>query len=142
MRNLYKTFLSNPYQKINIILAGFIILIFIYSAIFSPEKSNYPIHSADKLLSGNHSMSTGLSRGFSSIMRLRFNEALSYNPFSIRIFMFFLIQLFLRIFFLLYNRNPMHSDIRYIIIPDIAISTVLFIVFFEPFWREILFFRW
>lgn len=136
MKNFYRSLFPGPYQIINGILAGFVILILLYSAIFSPDRNNYPIHSSETLISGNYSMSTGLSRGFSSIMRLRFNEAYAYNPFSIRIFMFFLIQLLLRIFFLFYSRNSAYSEIRYIVIPDIAISTILFIVFFEPFWRE------
>ena len=136
MKKIYRNFFSGSYQITNGILAGFVILIFLYSAIFSPERNNYPIHSSETFISGNYSMSTGLSRGFSSIMRLQFNKAYAYNPFSFRIFMFFLIQLLLRIFFLFYSRNSSHGEMRYIIIPDIAISTVLFIVFFEPFWRE------
>lgn len=136
MGGLKKKILTNPYLTINSLLAGFILLIFLYSAIFSPEKNNYPIHSSYKIITGNDSMSTGLSRGFSSIIRFRFEEALRYNPFSIRIFMFFLIQLLLRIFFISYLRRSIYEDIRFIVIPDIVISIVLFVVFFEPFWRE------
>ena len=141
MKSTEKTFLSNPYQIINIILAGFIVLIFLYSAAFSPEKNNYPIHSAHKLITGENTISTGLSRGFSAIIRLRFTDAFNYNPLSIRIFIFFVIQLFLRLFFLLIDRKPIYSDIRLTYVPDIVISSILFIVFFEPFWREMLFSR-
>ncbi len=141
VNRLRNTILLHPYLSINAILAGFIFLIFLYSAVFSPEKENYIFHSAHETFSVDYSLSTGLSRGFSSIVRLRFNDALNYNPLSIRIFMFFLIQLFLRIFFFLSSKKPVYGDLRFTILPDIVISSVLFIVFFEPFWREMLHFR-
>ena len=137
MKNKVNLFLANPYRSINIIFIGIILLIFLYSAIFSPEKERYPIHSAHEFLTGTGSLSSGLSRGFSSIVRWKFDEAQNYNPLSLRIFMFFLIQLFLRIFFVFYSRNSAKSTLKYIIIPDCIISGVLFLVFFEPFWREL-----
>ena len=69
-------------------------MIFIYSGIFSAEKENHPIKSACKTITGEPCKSTGLSRSFSEIVRFKFESAKSYNKFSIKIFLFFLIQLF------------------------------------------------
>jgi hypothetical protein len=79
------------------VLAAVIILVIAYSALFSPDKARHPVPSTYTLITGEPSSSTGLSRGFSSIVRFRFSEAQEFNPHSISIFMFFLIQLCMRI---------------------------------------------
>jgi len=125
------------YHIINLILSGVILLIFIYSAAFSPEKGNYPVKSSYEKITGQPTLSTGMSRAFSSIVRFNFDEALNYNRFSIRIFIFFLVQFFMRIFILLTTRNNLFGEVKYIVIPDAIISAVMLLIFFEPFWREL-----
>lgn len=97
MKDKYGFIQKEPYHIINLCFAGIIIMIFIYSGIFSAEKENYPIKSACKTITGEPCKSTGLSRSFSEIVRFKFESAKSYNKFGIKIFLFFLIQLFLRI---------------------------------------------
>lgn len=117
-----------PYPKINLIFAGIIVCVFIYSGIFSPEKANHPIPSGYTILTGKPTKSTGLSRAFSAIMQLEFNKALRYNKESLKIFSFFIIQLFLRfIFTLTYARWKS----RKVITADIILSVLLFICCFE-----------
>jgi predicted transcriptional regulator len=129
----------SPYQCVNILLAVFILLIFIYSAVFSAERSNHPVPSSYKIITGQESSSTGLSRSFSSIVRFQFKKANEYNPWGIRIFLFFLIQLFLRIFFTIsYSSLLVKVGIRISVMLDCIISGVMLMVFFEPFWREFL----
>ena len=108
-----------------------IFLVLFYSAIFSPAKSNYPVQSAYTEITGNESISSGLSRSFSEIIRLDFRSAYDYNPYGIRIFLFFLLQLFLRINFLsiVKSRAP---DLSLIIL-DIALSVGIFLIAFWPF---------
>ena len=96
MKNKFGSIQNEPYHIINICFAGIIIMIFIYSGIFSAEKENHPIKSACKTITGEPCKSTGLSRSFSEIVRFRFESAKSYNKFGLKVFLFFLIQLFLR----------------------------------------------
>ena len=110
----------NNYKIINFIIAGIFGLVFIYSGIFTPEKNNYPIHSACKT---QKCSSRGLSRAFSKIVRFEFKEAVEFNKNSIKVFLFFFIQFFLRIginIFLIYNDN------KYILPVDIVISAGLY----------------
>ena len=52
MINIKRSLGSEPYHIINLSFAGIILLIFIYSGIFSAEKNNYPIKSACEILTG------------------------------------------------------------------------------------------
>lgn len=72
-------------------------MIFIYSAIFSAKKDNHPIPSFYEEFTGKESPTSGLSRSFSEIARLHFKEAKKWNVNGLPIFLFFLIQLVMRI---------------------------------------------
>lgn len=118
------------YLRINLVLGGIIILIFVYSGIFSAENNRYPIPSFYERVTGLKSPTSGLSRSFSEIVRGRFNLARSYNASGIPIFAFFLIQLLLRAFTsLLITR--LHFRTRIVAIPDIIASILLFIYCFR-----------
>ncbi len=118
------------YPKINLILAGIILSVFVYSGVFSPEKANHPIPSGYTLLTGETTKSTGLSRAFSAIMQLEFNKALRYNKESLKVFSFFIVQLFFRFLFtLIYARWKN----RRLITTDIILSVLLFIYCFKGF---------
>ena len=85
MKSKYDIFVKEPYHILNICFAGIIILIFIYSGIFSVEKNNHPIKSACATVEGHPCKSEGLSRSFSEIVRFRFESAKSYNKYGIQI---------------------------------------------------------
>lgn len=87
---------KEPYHIINLCFAGIILLIFMYSGIFSADKNNYPIKSACEIIKGEPCPSTGLSRSFSEIVRFKFNSAKEYNKYGLSVFAFFLIQFILR----------------------------------------------
>ena len=119
-----------PYPKINLILAGIILSVLVYSGVFSPEKANHPIPSGYTILTGETTKSTGLSRAFSAIMQLEFNKALRYNKESLKVFSFFIVQLFFRFLFtLIYARWKN----RRLITTDIILSVLLFIYCFKGF---------
>jgi hypothetical protein len=124
---------ENPYILINLILVGTILCIFFYSAIFSPQKNNYPIFSVHDYLTGQNSISTGLSRGFSSIMRGHFNDALDFNRYSIRLFSFFFIQLIMRCIAIFLTWNKKKQFTKYINLSDVFLSIGMFVYFFFPF---------
>ena len=126
-------FPKHPYHSINLSFAGIIFLIFLYSGIFSVEKNNHPIKSACETIIGKPCKSTGLSRAFSEIVRLRFESAKKYNPYSLKIFTFFLIQFLLRFFVsLLIIKLPQYT---YLIIPLDAILAVSLYIY--CFWEMI-----
>jgi hypothetical protein len=81
-----------PYLIINLVLAGLIGLVFLYSGIFSAGKDDHPVPSFYEEITGKPSSSSGMSRAFSEIMRGNINSAREYNPDSPMIFAFFLIQ--------------------------------------------------
>jgi len=117
---------------LNWIFLSVLILILAYSALFSPEKKNHPIPSGSRYISGKPVPSTGLSRSFSAIVRFRFDDARRYNPHGIRLFLFFFMQVFMRIAGLvLVSRLPERS-LTTLFYADALVSGALFIACFWP----------
>ena len=129
MTNKFGSFFKEPYHIINLCFAGIIIMIFIYSGIFSAEKNNHPIKSACEILTGQPCESTGLSRSFSEIVRFKFESAKTYNKYGIKVFLFFLIQFFLRFIVSLFLHHKIISQKRLIIL-DSLISVGLYVCCF------------
>jgi hypothetical protein len=121
-----------PYLIINIFFAGVILLIMVYSGIFSPEKDNYPITCIHEKITGEHCISCGLSHSFSLILKGRIDEAYQWNIYGMRIFLFFLSQFFLRIFFTRYYIKYPGSR-KQLIFLDITGSLIIFLIAFIPF---------
>ena len=89
--------MKKSYIRINLILAGIIACIMLYSGIFSPENDNHPIPCFITILTGHTCPGCGLSRSFSAMIRGQFAEAVQYNSNGPKIFLFFFIQFFLRL---------------------------------------------
>ncbi len=127
MKNKFGSFFQEPYHIINLCFAGIIILIFIYSGIFSAEKDNHPIKSTCEILTGQPCESTGLSRSFSEIVRFKFESAKSYNKYGIKVFLFFLIQLFIRLIVsITYYKKTLQTNLLIIFDSIIAIGLYLY----------------
>jgi len=127
LRIIKHLFFSKSYILINFFFAVIILMIFVYSAIFSAQKNNHPIPS---FCPHEPCASTGLSRSFSEIIRLNFDSAKKFNINGIRIFLFFLIQLFLRVMFsLLYYKSSKNK----VILIDSIVSLSLFFITFKNF---------
>jgi hypothetical protein len=122
-----------PYRILNRIFLSVLILILAYSAVFSPEKKNYPIPSGSRFFSDARVPSTGLSRSFSAIMRFRFQEARQYNPNGIRLFLFFFIQIFMRMAALVIVSRLPEKSLKVLFYADAGLSATLFIACFWPF---------
>ena len=128
---------NEPYLLINIIFAGVIFLIMLYSGIFSPVKDNYPVACIHEKITGQPCVSCGLSHSFSLILRGEITDAYRWNIYGMRVFLFFAGQFLLRVIFsLFYLRYP--STRKQLILFDIIGSSVLFIVAFLPFLTYIL----
>lgn len=124
--------LREPYLMVNTALAGVIIIIMIYSGIFSPETNNYPVECVHEKVTGQQCVSCGLSHSFSLIIRGKIYEAYAWNSYGLRIFLFFAGQLIMRILFSkIYLARP--DSRKQLIIYDIAGSSVLFLIAFMPF---------
>jgi len=128
---------NEPYLIINIVFAGVIGLIMLYFGIFSPEKDNYPIVCVHERLTGEPCVSCGLSHSISLILRGRIDEAYQWNIYGMRVFLFFIAQLLIRIFFSFYYSSRPDSR-KQLILLDIAGSGLMFIVVFWPFILSIL----
>jgi hypothetical protein len=127
---------NEPYLVINLVLAGIIMLIMIYSGIFSPVKNNYPIVCIHEKITGEPCVSCGLSHSFSLILRGKIDEAYRWNRYGMRIFLFFAGELLLRVFFsIIYARNSGFH--RQLITFDIVGSSIIFLIAFLPFIRYI-----
>ena len=134
-----KRLLNEPYLLINLVFAGIIVLILLYSVIFTPEKDNYPVPCIHEKITGEECPSCGISHSFSLIMRGRIGEAYDWNSNGMRVFLFFVAQLLMRIFFSrTYLTDP--GSRRELIILDITGSSLLFLITFMPF--MIYLFRW
>jgi hypothetical protein len=107
-------------------------LFFVYSLSFSARAHNHPIPSFYAKITGKESISSGLSRSFSEIIRGNFKRAKEYNIYGLRVFLFFVVQFFLRFLFsYLYGHEFVARNL--IVISDSVISIILFIVCFCPF---------
>lgn len=122
--------ISSPYIIINLSLAGMIVMVFIYSGLFSASRDNHPVPSFYENITGEPAPSSGLSRAFSEIVRGNLDAARNYNSDSLLIFAFFLIQFVQRILvtILLHIHIP---RTRYLLYADLAISILLLIYCFR-----------
>jgi|SRR6056297_1110913 len=122
--------INNSYHIINFIFAGIILLVFIYSGIFSAQKENHPIPSNSGLIYGKTTPSTGLSRAFSEIVRLNFHKAKEYNEHSVDVFMFFFLQFFLRLGFTEVSLRMKRKQLNFLVFTDAIFSVGMFIYCF------------
>jgi len=128
-----KPAIKRTYLTVNTVLTLAIILIFLYSLIFHGDNGNYPIPSFSRSLTGEDTISTGLSRSFSELVRFNFSAAAGYNPYGLRIWLFFVVELVMRLFVsMLLALRPIQR-INLLIIIDATQAIILFIISFWPF---------
>ena len=129
-------FRNEPYLILNMFFAGVVILMLIYSGIFSPDQNNYPVVCIHEKISGEPCFSCGLSHSFSLIVRGRIQEAYEWNSYGMRVFLFFISQLMLRIAFSIYYLKNASARKHLIIIDSIG-SGLIFLITFRPFLENI-----
>lgn len=115
----------DSYKKINVILIFIIMFVFFY-CFFLPYL-NFGLRSSCDGLPLIYCKSRGLTRAFSQILRFHFREAILYNPFSIKIFGFFLFQLAERFFINCIISFPIFKRV---LIFDISLSVISFLFCF------------
>ena len=86
----------SPYQMINILTGLVIVMVFIYSGIFSTGDGYYPVECAHVSVYVEDCRTCGLSRSFSEMVRGNFSSASEYNRNGPLLFAFFVSQLFMR----------------------------------------------
>ena len=130
------------YLIVNLVLAGLIGLIFIYSGIYSATEDNYPIPSFFEGITGEVPPSAGMSRAFSEIVRGNLDAASAYNPDSLLIFAFFLVQGIQRLtvsFLLVKGKRASGKPVarkqltsmKYLLPADVLASLILFLYCFR-----------
>jgi hypothetical protein len=124
------------YFAVNVIFAGVILLIMGYSAFYSPDGNSYPVVCIHEKLTGEPCPSCGLSHAFSLIIRGRVDEALQLNSASLRVFLFFVLQLIMRIALGIWSlvTDRWLKQITWI---DALTSSVMAIFAFYPFLRAL-----
>lgn len=125
---------AKPYFILNLILAGVILLIMGYSLFYSPDGNRYPVPCVHEKLTGEPCPSCGMSHAFSLIVRGRTAEALEWNSFSIRVFLFFALQLLMRAGFTLAALMT-RGNLRIIAAADATVSSLMALATFYPFLR-------
>jgi hypothetical protein len=122
--------INRPYYIINISLAGILMMVFIYSGLFSAGKENHPVPSFYEYITGEQAPSSGLSRAFSEIIRGNLQAARDHNKDSLLIFTFFLIQLIQRIMVMLLLHKQIPRT-RILVWADVLTSILLFLYCFK-----------
>lgn len=115
----------DSYKKINTIFIVIIVFVFFYC--FLVPFLNFGFPSSCEGMPLNYCKSRGLTRAFAQILRFNFKEAINFNPYSIKIFSFFLLQLLARFFI---NRVVRLSNFKKVLSFDIFLSIAYFIFSF------------
>jgi len=105
-----------------------------YSLFYSPDENRYPVPCVHEKLTGEPCPSCGLSHAFSLIVRGRISEAMEWNSYSMRVFIFFAVQLLMRFGMALVTVKG-NTDLQRIAVTDAAVSSVMTIAAFYPFLR-------
>lgn len=117
------------YHIVNMCFGVLILGIILYSFLF--QGNNYPIPALFTQLTGAIPPSKGLSASFSEIVRGNFDSALILNPYSLRIFSFFVIQFLTRGLVSISIEGNWIKTSKLVLI-DTIFSIALFIVCFAP----------
>jgi hypothetical protein len=117
------------YHTINVVFGMVILLIFLYSAFF--QGNNHPIPALLTDITGEVPPSKGLSSSFSEIVRGNFDNSHTYNPYGIRVFSFFALQILFRVFFSIIIKLK-YFRIKHVLLIDISLSIALFAWCFAP----------
>lgn len=117
------------YHIINLAFGSVILCIILYSLIF--RGNNHPIPALLTQITGMIPPSKGLSASFSELVRGNFEAAALLNPYGLRIFAFFIIQLFTR-FLVSITIEGEWIKLSRIIILDSFYSFALFGICFAP----------
>jgi hypothetical protein len=105
-------------------------MVFGYSYFFYP--SNHPISCFMKEKTGETCPSCGISRSFSPYTHLEFKKAMELNKYSFRIFLFFILQFMLRLFFIFLYKFKLKKPTALILKSDVIVSISSFLFAFLP----------
>jgi len=109
-------------------------LIMGYSLFYSPDEDRYPVPCIHEKLTGEPCPSCGLSHAFSLIVRGRVDEALTWNSQSLRVFIFFALQLLMRAGLALAALKA-KGNLKVVAVTDAAVSGAMALTAFYPFLR-------
>jgi len=105
-----------------------------YSLIFSPAENTYPVVCVHEKITGQPCPSCGMSHAFSLIIRGRLAEAELWNRYALPLFIFFVVQFFMRAGISLWLRVG-SSKPAYVGYIDAVVSGVLMLAALFPLLR-------
>jgi Protein of unknown function (DUF2752) len=121
---------TRAYAYLNYIVAGMILVIFLYAAIYHSDSNYQPIKCVHEELLGKRCPTCGLIDGFSAIIKGRFNDAQIVQPNSIKVFLFLMVQLLMRAVALILLRKT-RIPLKTILRTDVILSLLFFILAFK-----------
>jgi hypothetical protein len=116
------------YRQINIIFIILFLLIFSSALLIPVIKPNIRFSGCSELNSEN-CFSEGMTRAFTEIIKGNFENGKKINKYSLDIFLFLVIHLFLRISF--FFLTAYKHKLLLFIYSDIVLSSLLFLFFFR-----------
>ena len=127
-----KNNLPHPYHTLNLALGLVVLAVFLYTALFVPGQARVFIPCVHSQITGEPCPSCGLTRAFSLMVQGEFNAAREMNPAAIPVFLFFVLQLFLRAgtSLILYTKRIKAKPLA---IADACLSGLLFLYAILPF---------
>ncbi|HUW05104.1 MAG TPA: hypothetical protein VMW01_02485 [Williamwhitmania sp.] len=131
IRSSLREAIRDPYIQINLIFAGVVVAMLIYSGIFTGQ-GGHPIPSFYEMITGTTSPSSGLSRAFSELVRFNVVKARALNSHAVSLFLFFVVELLLRIVFSAVVCVK-HNHEKIIVSLDIVQLVLYFSIAFFPF---------
>lgn len=123
--------IEHPYLTINLFFGLAFVSVIVYAVAFPPEIAGHPIPCVYTSFTGQECSGCGLSRGFSHIVRFDLQAARTVNPYSIPVFMFFALQILLRIAGSIVYLKSRLPD-RMVFITDGILTGVLFLAAILP----------
>lgn len=122
---------KSPYLILNFIFGLIILMVFAYAAIFPPEPGRHPVPCLYTFATGENCASCGLSRGFSYLIRGQINAASEVNTHSIPVFLFFVLQFFMRTGFSIASTKR-NIETNKLVTADALLSAVVLLFTFIP----------
>lgn len=110
-----------------LILIGIVLC---YSYFFYPNA--HPIDCFIKMRTGRNCPSCGFSRAFSYFMHMKITEGKQYNHFAWPVFLFFIMQFFMRLFVVIHYFIAHKKLPAAIVKSDVLISISAFLLAFLP----------
>jgi Protein of unknown function (DUF2752) len=121
---------KDPYIVINVTIVILLMIMFGYCFLFSIlNDQGLTVPSSCEGMPEIYCRSRGLTRAFAQMTHLNFKKGIAFNSHAYRLFIFFVVQIFLRVAFTFWYLNPRGKRI---VVIDSVFSGLYFLYAFLP----------